>query len=316
VERTDQTAYSLPRGLSANGEWLVTSRTLGADLELTLREVGSSDPGVVVGSTPNFVSFRPYPVAVSDNGDVVSFEGRRWLRSTNAVSPLTPPVAGATYRFSSSDATRAVWRIDGQSRFWVTDALDDVDLGWTGVAAPSSQGKSLNSRFDGGYRENPVLTDYSDGSTRSIADAYAQTATARPSLAMGVSNDGSFVLLSGLGADPGGPLTPRLWTYEVETGVLRTTALGQFERYNIAVADNGRVLLGDSSGALLGPDRIREVQLDGSVRLVNTGSLLQPLMPGSDDPLFVTTPDGRSVAFTAFTGAAPPTSDLTVSRCR
>src|SRR5690606_29840862 len=95
VEQTDQTDFSLVRGVSANGQWLVTSRAIGTDLELTLRQVGSNDPGTVVGTIEDFVHYVPHRVAVSDDGQRVvfdptptsgPFEPSRWERATGVAA--------------------------------------------------------------------------------------------------------------------------------------------------------------------------------------------------------------------------------------
>ena len=335
VEQTDQTDFSLVRGISDNGRWLVTSRTIGTDLELTLREVGSTAPGTAIGTIEDFHSWDPNRVAVSDDGQRVVFDATpsafpfeqpsRWDRSSGSVEPLSPPEPGASLQQVSYDLRLAAWSTeDGATTFTVTDTLTDAVIGtsWTGVARPHQhQVASPTGRFAwvGGIGSIPhAIADYSNGTTLPLSPAIAQIGDGWEHLAVeAISPDGSKVIFSGERFSAGS-WRSNVWAWDFDTETLRELDPAA---YGGRIADDGRaVLIRPQSFPVVG-HAIEEYAVDGSVTTIHAGSPVNWLI-GTPDPAspapqaqFLATPDLRTVAFTTFASPVPPTARVVAARC-
>lgn len=161
LEPIDQVNYSLPRAVSPDGEWLVSSRSVGADLVLSLRRTRASGSRTTVGSLPYAqVAAGTLLVSVPADGSQVVFGTAgsgptedapqttlsRWRAATGSVADLPVPVVASPppgvpypmYPFAvSADGQRVLWRQsfrDGPEPYvWhqvlvVTDASTDAWL--------------------------------------------------------------------------------------------------------------------------------------------------------------------------------------------
>jgi len=319
VQSTNQVDFSLVRGMSANGEWLVTSRAVGASLQLTLLSVGSNGPGELIGTITDSDPYDPYPVAISDDGDTAVFDGRRWERASSSVSPLIPPEPGAVLLRRSRDGRNSVWEVPTQPELYVVDGLTDEVLGWDdlGLEGPD-QGSSRSGRFEAGGN---AVYDRADGSSRSFAPALAAIDPIWDPFPQSVSNDGSVVLLLGQQFQLGGVFTPsknQWWTYDLDSGALTPVADNGFNMLNHElvgeVSNDGRVVFAGVSGYLPGYDRLTGVEPDGTERVFQQGSVI-PYLSTAPTYLFVGSEDLRTVAYSAFTSQLPPTATLYVARC-
>ncbi len=321
LEQTDQVDFSLVRGVSANGRWVVTSRTIGAALELTLRDV-QSGTATPVGTVGVETSDDRVPVAVADDGERVSVqvppdaEGPRrlvrWERTTGTLDDVAPPAAGMLYRGLGPDATLAGWTDSLSDPTWVvTDTLTDTVLGtdWTGLAP--IEGSSRSGRFQGG-------TDLSDGSTTSLVPAFESLgAEWEDPRVESVSPNGTKVLLMAERYPPG-DVVARLWVWDTVAASLDVVADGYLA--GGLVSDDGRVVLARTTDPLTGATRIEEHAPSGVVSVLFAGGDVRPIVAPDANPyppqgLFLATADLRSVVFTAFTAPLPPTAKVYAARC-
>jgi hypothetical protein len=265
---------NLLRGLSANGDWVVTSNRGGPDLVLTLRSVDRSVPATPVTTLVGFDDSDEYArdmlrVGISDDGDQVVFEGQRWERSTGVVAPVTPPAPGATVRNYSADVARVAWTVPGEAAPIVTDAFTDAVLGWTGLADSSGFGlESRSGRF--GYASGNLLVDHTDGSTVSFqgaVDAVHSMGTYNFVSPVAASDNGRFLLIESSFSSGGNPPSARrLWSWDVSTATLRELT-GSFG--TVQVADDGTAAWVNHAAT---PDGVRVSSPDGTVRAAHSGS--------------------------------------------
>ena len=212
VEPADPSLFSLPHAISANGQWLVTSRTIGEDYQLSVRTTAPSDTGSVVLTTPKELLRG---VAVNDDGTRLLLQ-RRSAESTGLlfelvdtdtgqVAPIPAPdlalpdgASSQTIRTwadyetgfltsslaISHDAERVVWvravfpDDGGVERSYVVTDIDTGEvLGEGDVWAVRSP--SLTAAVHAvpvgavGGNANPTVTDLTDGSSQSLLPARA-----------------------------------------------------------------------------------------------------------------------------------------------
>lgn len=321
VEQTDQTDYSLVRGVSANGKWVVTSRTVAGMLQLTLRELGSSAPGVSVGSIPADPIYDPHAVAVADDGSRVAYFAYeaigprtvvRWARATGDVTTIQPPSPGLAWPEVGPDATLIGWRTSlSAEAVVVTNSLTDELVGsaWGRLAPYDDSAASRSGRFRG-------VTDASDGSTIDLGPAYDEIGSDDVG-ALSISPDGSQYLLRGT-FDWGGA-APTIWHYDATTQDLVELDSGWF--LGGQIADDGRAVVVRVESSLLQPAAIQEFAADGTMSTLQASGRVELLAhfdsnPYSHHEYFVATPDLRTVVFTAFTTPLPPTAVVYASRCQ
>jgi hypothetical protein len=321
LEQTDQVDFSLVRGLSANGRWVVTSRTVGGELDLTLRDVDSG-AATPVGTVGVETSDDRVPVAVSDDGERVAVQVppdvdgprrlMRWERTSATLAEVAPPADGMLYRGLGPDATLAGWTDSLSDPTWViTDTLTDAVVGtdWTGLAP--IEGSSRSGRFQGG-------TDLSDGSSVSLQAAFDSLGPEWEDRRVeSVSPDGTKVLVMAERYPPG-DVVVQLWVWDTVTETLDVVDDGYLA--GGVVSDDGRVVLARTTDPLTGATRIEEHVPSGSVSVLYAGGDVQPIVAPDANPyppqgLFLATADLRSVVVTSFTAPLPPTAKVLVARC-
>jgi hypothetical protein len=323
VEQTDQTNFSLVRGVSANGRWVVTSRTIAGMLQLTLRELGSSDPGVSVGSIPADPIYDPHAVAVADDGSNVAYFRHeelgprtfaRWERASGQVETIAPPSPELVWSDSGPDGTLISWRATATAdTVVVTDALTDelVGTGWERLANYDQGSASRSGRFSG-------TRDVSDASVTDIHFAIDAIGTAWADLRIeSTSPDGSQFLLQGDVSI--GSTSSHLWRVDADAQVLVDLGAGSF--LGGQIADDGRAVVVRAQDPLLGSIALREFAADGSVSTLHTDTPVRTVTAPEPNPVppqqhFIATPDLRTVVFTAFTTPLPPTAVVYASRCQ
>lgn len=158
LELPSRVDFSLPRAVSPDGTWLALSRVVDGEVVISARKADPLAPSLPLGSIPyGEVVSQPPRVAVAAAGARVLWAGnvyaalpdaatsplRRWVRATNTVQTVTPPVTasppvGTPYpvnlRALSADGTRAVWTqsfFDGSGFRYVrsiTDTTTDAVL--------------------------------------------------------------------------------------------------------------------------------------------------------------------------------------------
>jgi len=302
VETTDQANAAVVRAISDNGQWLVTSRTVGGAVQLRLRAVDPGDPGIIVGSIPD-TPLEGHPVAVSNDGnrvvwqvvsvvgDQVVTEFLRWDRSTGTVQPIPAPDAGHPIPSRlSPDGKVATWLTGLPNTMPAyTEALTDAV--WTPPALDLTEYGKLETAL--GFSPRP------DGSES--ADVVA-------------SPDGRWWAVTydrQLGAHT------RLARWDVEADELTPLRGGRFLLTGMRVANDGSILTNEPPVFPSFERHIRVTAFDGSVRTLHAN---QPLgFPAGDgvaqSGVLAATPDLRAVAFTEIS-ALPPTAQVVVSRCQ
>ncbi len=323
VETTDQTDFSIARGVSANGRWLVTSRTVAGELRLSLREIGSVAPPVSVGATSTESSDDPAAVAVADDGSAVAYQVPpdehgprrvvRWDRATDTITPLTPPNPGLQFRMTGPDATLVAWEDEVMApTVVVTESLTDEVVGtWTGIGYYSSGGASASGRHDGGR-------DHATGSSTSLQPGFDAIAVAHPLWedvrVRSMSPSGTFALFE---ADlvVSGVVQSRLWSYELASSTL--TSLGQGMFGAAQIDDLGRAVTLRAIDLVHGALELR----DGT-GVVSTLATVGRLAPTAVEDsrwgpqrAFLGTPDLRAVVYTEFPVLAT-TAVVQASRCQ
>lgn len=321
VEQTDQTDYSLVRGVSANGAWVVTSRTVAGQLDLTLHDV-ESGAATPVGTVGVETTFDRVPVAVADDGERVAVQVPpdadgprrlvRWERSVGTLDVVAPPAAGMVFREVGPDATLAGWGESLSDPTWVvTESLTDTVVGteWTGLAP--LEGSSRSGRFQGS-------TDLSDGSTTSLQPALEAIGPEWEDLRVeSVSPDGTKLLLMAERYPPG-DVVAQLWLWDTSSQALAVVDDGYLA--GGLVSDDGRVVLARTTEPLTGATRIEEHAPSGAVSVLYAGGQVRSIAAPDANPyppqdLFLATPDLRGVVFTAFTTPLPPTARVYAARC-
>ncbi len=302
LEPPDLVNFSLPRAVSATGEWMVTSRSIAGEPVLSLRTTEQGSPSRLLGTLHRVG--RPSTdeplVSIAEDGSQVLFGYRgnaaldtdpqsdlyRWsaaVQSTTAV-PLpvvaTPPVGVAypvnLYRLSA-DGQRIFWTqsfYEAPSTFrhvmTVTDALTDAVIAQ--FDAPSVLFESFVS--SGGHQiTTPTeVINVDSGAVTPLADAKAQILA---ELGGGVnfapqdsSDNGKFTVFARQSDGLGGPAIYLLWNHVSQT-------LSEIDRGTLdlptAVTDDGRVLYtrltATSRQVLLG-------QADKTPLVIASGTLL------------------------------------------
>ncbi len=302
IETTDQAEAPIVRAISDNGQWLVTSLTVGGAVQLRLREVAAADPGVVIGSIPD-APLEGHPVAVSDDGnkvvwEVVSLDGdrvertfHRWDRSTGTIHPLQAPDAGHTIPSGlSPDGKVATWTsgLPNQMAAYTESLTDDV---WT-----------------------PPDVDVVESAL--VAEALGFDPSSSHQLWNFVASpDGRWWAI--LAKDYGNGTPTRLARWDVVNDELTVLRDGSFSFVDLKVSDDGSILTNEYPKPFtLEIPGIQITALDGTVRTLQANPPLG--FPGGDGQpesrVLSATPDLRSVAFTEMS-ALPPTAQVVVSRC-
>lgn len=303
VETTDQAGASVVRAISDNGQWLVTSRTFGDVVQLRLREVGSVDPGIVVGTIPH-EPLQGHPVAVSDDGnrvvwdsaivegDQIIQEFHRWHRSSGTVDPLQPPDA--------DHPVPAGLSLDGKVATWLSE-LPTVMPAYTQSLTDEVWTPDLDLEEHESVRE---ALGY--GQPPASSDEWFYTVASPDGRWWAVAYEYRF----------GFPT--RLARWDVVTNELTVLRDGRFSVLDLQVADDGSIL--SNQYAEVGSFDVPGIQitsLDGTVRTLQSNPLLG--FPGGDglpqSRVFAATPDLRAVAFTELS-SLPPRAQVVVSRCQ
>ena len=265
LEPPDPVHFSLPRAVSPDGEWLVASRVLGTELNLSLRRTQAAATSTPVGSLPyTQVAAGTLLVSVPADGSQVVFGTAgtaatedapqttlsRWRSASGTVSDLPVPVVASpppgvphpmNARALSADGRRVLWsqyfREGPEPYVWhqvlvVADAATDAVLSSVAdtpaVGALTNDGSSL---LDGDH-----LVATATGAVTELASdvAAAQAAFPGPQLQVnGISDDLRYLALRRY--DPTvvpGVLTYLVWDRSTDTGrialQLQTTAqIGQ-----------------------------------------------------------------------------------------
>ena len=124
VEQSATQDFSQVRAISSNGQWVVSSRIIAAEYELTVRQVGDPSDTALVGHLPYFDYDQPF-VAVTDDGSTVLYSQvfdpiHRWHRSTGTSDDLPMPMPAAWYgELPTLGAVLLTgFSADGSSAFW------------------------------------------------------------------------------------------------------------------------------------------------------------------------------------------------------
>lgn len=303
IETTDPTVAPIVRAISDNGQWLVTSLTVGGVVQLRLREVDAADPGVVVGSIPD-APLEGHPVAVSDDGDrvvwdVVSLNGNqvertfhRWERSTGTIHPLQAPDAGHTIPSGLSP--------DGKVATWVSGLPNDM------AAYTESLTDEVWTPPDVDLAEGALVTEalgFDPGVSNQLWNSVA-------------SPDGRWWAI--LAKDHGNGTPTRVARWDVVGDELTVLRDGSFSFGDLRVSDDGSILFHEYPKPFTFEfPGIQISGLDGPIRTLQVNPPLG--FPGGDglpeSRFLAATPDLRAVAFTEIS-SLPPTAQVVVSRCR
>lgn len=329
LEPTDPVHYSLPRALSPDGEWLVASRVVGADLALWLRPTGTASSSTPVGSLPyTQVAAGTLLVSAPPGGSQVVFglagtaatEGapqttlHRWRAATGAVSDLPVPVVaspppGVPYPMNafalSADGLRVLWRQSfregPEPHVWhhvlvVTDATTDAVLSTASsdVVAPGWITGDGAAGLDGDQ-----LVATATGAVTDLAGdvAAAQAAFPGPQLQVaGISDDLRHLALRRYDASVvPGELTYLSWDRATGTGrvalhVPTTGQTGQPQLQLNAVTPGGSLLVTQWSAPPGLGDVLEAHPTDGVRTVASSATRLTPQFSWT-----VTTTDGRTV---------------------
>jgi hypothetical protein len=222
LEPADPVAFSLPRAVSEDGGWIVTSRAVGDRLDLSLRRTEDGSSSTPVGSMEVGLGDRAF-VAVTPGATHVVFgvsdddattppwpwQVRRWDRATGttqtveapAVAAPPPGEPGPPQVEATDDGRRLFWRHgyrsgDGPATTFeyvttVTDPVTDdvlVQRAGEGFGSPTSRGSHRMS-WDG-------LIDTGTGATTDLRPLAAEVTAALPGpdfQAVAVSDNGRYM---------------------------------------------------------------------------------------------------------------------------
>jgi hypothetical protein len=311
LEPPDLVNFSLPRAVSATGDWMVTSRSIASEPVLSLRATQQGSASQLLGTLHRVG--RPSTdgplVSIAQDGSQVLFGYRgnaavdtdtqadlyRWSAATHSTTtvPLpvvaTPPVGVAypvnLYRLSA-DGQRIFWTqsfyeapFTFQHVMTVTDAVTDAVIAQ--FNAPSVLFESFVS--SGGHQiTTPTeVINVDTGVATSLAYAKAQIL-----IQLGVggnfasqdtSDNGKFTVFARQSDGSGGPAIYLLWNHLAQT-------LSEIDRGALnlptAVTDDGRVLYtrvtATSRQILVG-------QIDETPQVIASGTLL-PTWPEKYGP--------------------------------
>lgn len=346
LEPADPVHYSLPRAVSPDGGWLVTSRVSGAGMDLSLRRTLTDGTSTPVGSLPYAqVASGTLLVSVPADGSQVVFGTagtaatedapqttlRRWGSDTGAVSDIPVPVIaspppGVAYPVNafavSADGQRVLWqqsyREGPEPYVWhrvliVTDAATDAVLSasTTDAFAPGWITDDGATGLDGNQ-----LVDTATGVVTDLSGVVAAAQAAFPGTQLqvgGISDDLRHLALRRY--DP--TVVPGLWTYlawDMVTGTGRvalqlptTGQAGQPQLLLNAVTVGGSLLFTQWSS----PPNLAEVveshPTAGIRSLVTSATQLTPQYSW-----LVTTSDARTVVISRQTIVGP---QLVAERC-
>jgi len=329
LEPADPVNFSLPRAVSADGQWLVASRVVGADMTFALRRTTTDVTATAVGTLPYAqVAGGALLVSVPADGSLVVFGTggtaatetapqttlRRWRAATGTVGDLPVPIVsapppGVPYPVNavavSADGRRVLWtqsfREGPEPYVWhrvlvVTDSATDavvstasIDGSWTGWVTGDGAAYLDGSRLVASA--TGVATDLNPDV------AAAQAAFPGPQLYVaGISDDLRFLALRRYDASA----LPGLYTYlvwdrvsgtgRVALQVPTTGQVGQPQILLNAVAPGGSLLVTQwSSPPALG-DVLASDPTAGVLTVAHSATVLTPLFSWA-----VTTTDGRTV---------------------
>lgn len=327
LEPADPVNFSLPRAVSPDGEWLVTSRVAGTDLTLSLRRTQKASSGLPVGSLPyTQVAAGSLLVSVPADGSQVVFGTAgtastedapqttlsRWRAATGTVSDLPVPVVaspppGVPYPIHafalSADGQRVLWRQsfrEGPEPYvWhqvlvVTDATTDAVLSTIDNAGSGSVTGDGAAVLAGNRLVATATGAVTDLGTDLSA---AQAAFPGPQLYVnGISDDLRYLALRRCDASVApGVLTYLVWDRTNGTGrvalqVLTTGQVGQPQVVVDAVAPGGSLLVTRwSSPPNLG-DVVESHPTAGVFTVASSATVLSPQFSW-----MVGTTDGRTV---------------------
>lgn len=330
LEPVDPVHFSLPRALSADGDWLVASRVLGSDLTLSIRRTTADGASTPVGSLRySQAASGTLLVSVPDDGSQVVFGTagtaatedapqttlQRWRAGTGTVTELavptvTSPPPGVPYPANavalSADGRRVLWtqsfRAGPEPYVWhrvlvVTDAATDAIVS----VATVDDGFFLGWTTGDGSAvlDGNRLIDTGTGAVTDLSGdvAAAQAAFPGPRLfTEGVSDDLRHLVLRRYDATVApGVLTYLVWDRVQGTGrqalrVLTTAQVGQPLIQVNAVTPAGSLLVTRWSSPPNLGDVIESHPSGGVRTVVASATRLAPELSWT-----VSTTDGRTV---------------------
>jgi hypothetical protein len=340
VASWDLEHFEVPRAVSPNGQWVLTSRqATPAELELWLHSTDGSVPAELVGTEPSTTAI--WWAQVADDGSRVLHGDRLWRRGdspVDVVAPVVAPMAGFDRQDLSVGTTSAgaeliawverslpVGASNGANptyRTVITDVVTGDILrvvaghpGGTssgGGASPSATHSAWAAAFPG--RD---LVDLGSGAVQSLAPMRSAMAaegipapTSLPNTwvwAVDAADGGLFVLIRAhRNADT------RLYVWDVGASQLTRVPVAQDQlSAAVGIAPDGRVAyrIDSPTGTV-----VREFDpATGVTTPVAQGPLLSSeRLEGISLPA---TPDLRSVAGTWYRAVPSEGADLAVARC-
>jgi hypothetical protein len=251
LEPADLVNFSLPRAVSSNGEWLVTSRVVGTDMVFALRRTAAGAASATVGSLPySLVAGSTLLVSVASDGSQVVFGVAgtaatetspqttlsRWRAATGTVDDLPVPVVpapppGVPYpvnaRAVSADGRKVLWTQsfrDGPEPYvWNRVVLvTDVASGAVSAAPLGDHGIGWLTADGSAFLDGDSLVETATGDVTDLAPevAAAQAAFPGPQLHVSaVSDDQRYLAMQRYDASVApGVLTVIVWDRTTDSG--------------------------------------------------------------------------------------------------
>jgi hypothetical protein len=303
LESPDPVHFSLPRAVSEQGDWVVSSRAVDVDdLELRLQPNVAGLPVRVIGTLPDVVgSLAPPLVGVAPDASSVVFGRRgavflptdpqptlqRWDAATGEVTEVSVPgvglsVPGTPYPVNpwaiSADGRRILW---SQAYFEepftfryvavVTDARTDAVLtAWEGPVTSTWEWVSSRGQR---FISLSSMVETSGGAVTSLAGdlTAAQAAFPGPGFSpAAVSDDGRWLVVHRAEYDPVARWDVVAWDRSTGTG--RAVAMSRAGQPVVqAVGDDGSVVVAERRTVGTLAD-VRQSLPDGSLRDVVTAA--------------------------------------------
>ncbi len=340
VASWDLEHFEVPRALSPNGQWVLTSlQATPAELELWLRRTDGSVPAELIGTEPSTTAI--WWAQVADDGSRVLHGDRLWRRGdspVDVVAPAVAPMAGFDRQHLSVGTTAAgaeqiawlesslpIGASDGDNPTYRTVVTDVVTGDVLRVVAghpggdPSGGGASPSATHSAWAAALPGndLVDLGSGAVESLAPMRSAMAaegipapTSLPNTwvwAVDAADGGQYVLIRAhRNADR------RLYVWDLAASQLTRVPVAQDQLSSaVGIAADGRVAYRiDSTAGTV----VREFDpATGVTTPVAQGPLLSSArLSGISLPA---TPDLRSVAGTWYRALPSEGADLTVARC-
>ena len=346
LEPPDPVSFSLPRAVSADGQWLVATRVVGADMTFALRPTTSGATSTAVGTLPYAqVGGGTLLVSVPPDGSQVVFglAGEaytetspqttlsRWRAATGTVADLPVPTLaapppGVAYPVNavaaSADGRRVLWtqafREGPEPYVWhhvliVTDAATDAVVS---VAPADGLGIGWYTGDGGAILDTSSFRDTATGAVTDLAPdlAAAQAAFPGPELqAQGISDDLRFLALRRYDSTVApGIFTYLVWDRVAGTGRVAlqapTTGQGSDPQFQLnAVAPDGSLVITRWAIPSVQADVLMSDPTAGLLTVATSATGLTPQFRWA-----VTTTDGRTVVVSR---QSPLGQQLVAERC-